>query len=125
MIAPLVSHWFALKHGPKRLVRRDALPGDAVFRGRLAVPEREADEEALAHLFLTLGHVLQRGLFVVHLLVLGHVGVVAEIVKVAGVCLRVQLRDKRCPRLPQCVPIHFGKVLVFVDILNVGKTLGP
>lgn len=80
-----------LKHRPKRAIGRDGLARGGrlarLVRGRLAVPKGEADEQALAHGILPIGHALKRALLVVDLLVLGHVGLVAEVVKVA--CVRL------------------------------------
>jgi hypothetical protein len=60
----------------------------------------------------------------VHLLVLGHVSFIGEIVKVAGVCLRVELGDKGGSLSTQRGPIDLGKVLMRVDGLNRRETLG-
>lgn len=87
--------------------------------------EREADKEALAHLLLTISHTLERLLLIVDFFILGHVGLVAEVVKIAGVRLRVQLRDEGCSSLPQSVPLHLGEVLVVVDVLDVGEAATP
>lgn len=63
-------------------------------------------------------------MFVVDLLVLGHVGFVAKVVKVPGIRLRVQLRDEGRPGLAQRSPVDFCEVLVVVDVLNIGKAPG-
>jgi hypothetical protein len=88
------------------------------------VAEGEADKKTLAHFVFAIGHVLEGLLFIVDLLVLGHVCFVGEIVKVTCIRLRVELRNKRCLGLPQRVPVNFGKILMVLDILNVGETLG-
>ena len=49
------------------------------------MPKRKADEKTLAHLLLSLSHALECLLLVVHLLVLGHVGLVAEVIEVARI----------------------------------------
>lgn len=121
---PLGARLLALEHGPKGVVRGggDALAGAAaVLGGGLAVAEREANKEALAHLLFTIRHTLEGLLLVVDLLVLGHVCLVAEVIKVAGVRLRVQLGDEGCAGLAQGLPLDFGEVLVVVDVLDVGE----
>lgn len=96
------SQWLALEHSPERVVGRDALSrGLSIFPCRLTVAEREADEEALAHLFLAIRHGLERLLLIMDLLVLGHVSLVAKVVKVASICLRVQLGHEWRSGLPQ------------------------
>jgi hypothetical protein len=87
--------------------------------------EREADKEALAHLFLTICHGLERLLLIVDFLVLGHVGLVTKVVKVASVCLRVQLRNEWRTSLAQRIPLHLGKVMMVIDILDVVKAACP
>lgn len=115
----------ALEHRPKSIALAasvDLLPGTAtVLRSRLAVAECEADEERLAHLLLAISHGLERLLLVVDFLVLGHIGFVGEVVEVAGVGLRVQLGDKGRTGLAQGGPVYFGKVVVVVDVLDVGE----
>lgn len=109
-----------LKDCAKCVVGRDTLArAAAVFRHGLAVAEGEADKETLAHLVFAVRHVFEGLLLVVHFLVLGHVGLVGEVVKVAGISLRVQLGDKWRSCLAQGIPFHLGKVVVFVDILNI------
>jgi hypothetical protein len=109
-----------LQHCPERVVGWDALArAAAILCGRLAVPECEANEEALAHLVVTLGHGLESLLLVVNLLVLCHVGLVCEVIKVSGVRLRVQLWDKGCAGLAESVPVDFGKVVMSVNIVNI------
>lgn len=130
-ISPIVPQWLALKHGAKRVVGRDALPRTvaatiaiAIICGGLAMPEGEADKETLAHLFLTLGHVLQGLLLVVDFFVLGHVGIVAKVVEIARIRLRVQLWHERRPGLAQRIPVNLGEIVVGVDILNFTEALG-
>lgn len=86
--------------------------------------ERESNERALGHGILTVGHVLERRLLVVHFLVLGHVGLVVEVVEVAGVGLRIQLGDEGRTLLADRWPVDFGKVGVCVDSLDGRETLG-
>lgn len=47
--------------------------------------ERESDEETLAHLVFTLSHCLKSLLFVMNLLVLGHIGLVGKIIEIARI----------------------------------------
>lgn len=140
---PLSSKKFPL-HGPARTIRVSALDNQALalehrakgvvggnplawaaaaaFLGRsLAVAKRKADKEALAHRVVAIRHRLERLLLLVYLLVLGHVGLVAKVVKVARIRLRVELGHKRRARLTQRGPVHFGKVLVVVNIFNICK----
>lgn len=126
-IPPIVPQWLALKHGAKRVVGRDAFPWAAitVICGGLAMPESEADKETLAHLFLALGHAFQGLLLVVDLLVLGHVGIVAKVVEIAGIRLRVQLWHERCPGLAQRLPVDLGEIVVGKNILDFTEALGP
>lgn len=125
----MVPQWLALKHGTKRVVGRDALPRTvaaiAVIGGGLAVPEREADKETLAHLFLALGHAFQGLLLVVDLFILGHVGIVAKVVKVAGIRLRVQLWHEGRSGLAQRLPVNLGEVVVGEDVLDLAEALCP
>lgn len=86
------------------------------------MPERESDKEALAHLVITVSHLLQSRLLVVHLLVLGHVCFVAKVVKVASVGFRVQLWNKRRPSLSKRLPLDLCKVVMVVNILDVRET---
>lgn len=88
------------------------------------MPECEADEEALAHFFFSFCHRFESLLLVMNLLVFSHVSFVAEIIKVPCVCLRVQLWYKRGPGLTQSRPVDLGKVLVIVNILDVGEAPG-
>lgn len=116
-----------LEHRSKRLRIRGLDPlarAATIFASRFAVSEREPDKEALAHLIVTISHRLKSCLLVVDLLVLGHVGFVAEVVKVPGIRLRVQLRDEGRPGLAQASPVDFCEVLVVVDVLNIGKAPG-
>lgn len=83
--------------------------------------ECEANEEALAHLIITLCHGLEGLLLLVDLLVLGHVGFTAEIIEVASICFRVQLGNKGRARLPEGRPVDFSKVMVVVDVLDIGE----
>lgn len=83
--------------------------------------EREAHEERLAHLLLTISHRLERLLLVVDFFVLGHVRFVGEVVEVARVGLGVKLRDEGGAGLAEGRPIHFSEVGVRVDVLNVGE----
>jgi len=86
--------------------------------------EGKADEESLAHLFLSIGHILQSLLFVVYLLVLGHVSLIAEIVEITRICFRIELGDKGCFGLPQRLPVHFSKVLMLEYIFDLRETFG-
>lgn len=91
---------------------------------RFPVSERESHKETLVHLLLAFRHRLQRLLFLMHLLILGHVGLIAEVVKVARVGLRVQLGDKGSARLAEAGPVYLGKVVVREYVLNIGETAG-
>lgn len=116
----------ALEHGPKVFFQGDALPRTATLFGcRLTVSEREANKEALAHLITTLRHGFQGLLLLVYLLVLGHVSLVTKIVKVSGICLRVQLGDKGRASLTEGLPVNFSEVLMGIDILNVREASSP
>lgn len=85
------------------------------------IPKCKADKQALPHLLVAIGHVLERLLLVVHFLVLGHVGLAAEVVKVAGVGLGVELGLERGALGPEVGPVHLGKVGVRVDLVDVGE----
>ena len=113
----------ALQHRSEGIVGGDPLARTSpILRGRLPVSECEADKETLAHFFFAISHRLQRLLLFVDFFILGHVGLVAEVVEVACVCFRVQLRDEWRSALSQGVPLNFGKILMFVDILDVGES---
>lgn len=115
-----------LEHCAKRIVGWNALSGAAPFFGcGLSVSERESDKETLAHFIFTFGHCLERLLFLMDLLVLGHVSFIGEVVEVTSICLRVQLRNKRCASLAEGLPADLGKVLMGVDILNVREASRP
>lgn len=86
--------------------------------------ESESDKETLAHWVIAVRHGLERRLFIVDLLVLGHVGLVAEVVEVAGVGLRVQLGDEGRTGGSEGLPVYLGEVLVVVDVLDVREALG-
>lgn len=83
----------------------------------------EADEKSLVHWFLAICHDLERHLLVMDFLVLGHVSLVAEVVKVAGVGLGVELWHEWRTLGAESLPIDLGKVLVSVDLLDVWETL--
>lgn len=59
-----------------------------------------------------------------HFLVLRHVCLVAEIIKIPGIGLRVQFWDERRTLRSKSVPINLGEVLVVINILNVAEALG-
>ena len=88
------------------------------------IPECKSNKQSLVHLVITLGHLLQRPLLVVHLLVLGHVGLATKVVKVARVRLRVQLGDEGCAGLTEDLPVHLSKVVVREDILDIVEAPG-
>lgn len=83
--------------------------------------ERETDEERLVHLIITISHRFQSLLLVMDFFVLGHVGLIREVVEVAGISLRVQLRNERRTGLAESGPVYFGEVVVVVDVLDVGE----
>lgn len=58
------------------------------------------------------------------LLVLGHICFIGEIIKVTCVHLRIQLRDEWGLCLSESIPLDLGEILMLVDILDVGKSLG-
>ena len=119
-------HWPALQHRTKGALLPEGigLAGAGLLLS-FAVAESEANEQALVHLVLALGHALERHLLLVHLLVLGHVLFVGEVVEVARVRLRVQLGNEGGLGLTENLPVDLGKVLVSADILDVAETLGP
>lgn len=84
----------------------------------------EADEQALAHRIFSVGHVFQGLLLLVHLLVLGHVGFVAEVVKVASVSLGVEFGDEGSTLGAESGPVDFREVLMIVDFLDGREALG-
>lgn len=84
--------------------------------------ERKADKKALAHWILTFGHSFQSLLLVVNLLVLGHISFIGEVIEVTSISFRVQLGNKWRTGLSKDFPFNFGKVLVSIDILNIGES---
>jgi hypothetical protein len=54
-----------------------------------------------------------------NLLVLGHISLVAEVIKVACVCLGVKLGHERCTLSSEGGPVNLSKVLMCVNILDV------
>ena len=80
--------------------------------------ESESDKQALAHWVFTVSHLLQCGLFIVNLLVFGHVCFIAEVVKIASISLGVELWDKGSTLGSKSAPINLGEVWVVVDILD-------
>lgn len=111
-----------LKHRAK-CVGLDRLPRAAILGSGLSVPECEAYEETFAHCVIPVGHALESLLFVVDFLVLGHVCLAGEIIKVSRISFRVKFRDERGLGLSKRRPINLGKILVLLDIVNVGKAL--
>jgi hypothetical protein len=57
-----------------------------------------------------------------HLLVFSHVGLIAEVVKVAGVGLGVEFRDEGGTLLTEASPIDLGEVSVSVNLTDSAKT---
>lgn len=55
-------------------------------------------------------------MFIVNFFVFGHVGLVAEIVKVTRVGLRVEFGHEWCALFPEIIPVYFGEVDVRVDL---------
>ena len=94
-----------------------------IFGCGFTVSECEANEQALAHWIFSIGHLLQCSLFVMDLLVLGHICLIAEIVEITCIGLGVEFWDERSTLRSECVPINFSKVLIRVDILDVGESL--
>ena len=88
--------------------------------------ESEPNKQALAHRVFSIGHILQRTLLVVDLLVFRHISFVGEIIKVASIGLRVKLWNKWSALRAKSSPIDLGEVLVLIDIFDGGKaaTLG-
>lgn len=120
----LAQRTLALQHRSKSVVPWDGFPRAAVLRRGLAVAERKAHKQSFAHLVVSISQVLKRLLFVVDFLVLGHISLIREIIKVSCVGFRVQLGHKWRLGLSQSLPLHLGKVWVFVDILDVREALG-
>ena len=126
----LLLRLLTLEHGSERVVCRCVLKRNrlarapALFGIGLAVAEGETNEEAFAHLVLAVGHGLESLLLLMHLLVLGHVSLVAEIVKVTSIRLRVQLGDEGRLGLAQRRPVHLGEVLVLINVLDVREPTG-
>lgn len=112
-----------LQHRPEGPVSLDRFPW-AAFLGCLAVAESKSNKERLGHVFFPIRHGLKGLLFLVDLLVLGHVSFVAEVIEVAGIRFRVQLGYERRLGLSQRLPVHFTKVLMFTYVLDVGEALG-
>lgn len=120
---PLGYLRLALEHRPECLISGNALSGaSAVLCGRFAMSERKADKKALAHWILTFSHSFQSLLLVVNLLVLGHVGFIGEVIEVTSISFRVQLGNKWRTGLSKDFPFNFGKVLVSIDILDIGES---
>lgn len=86
--------------------------------------ESKPHKQRLPHRALAIRHALQRSLLIMHLLVLCHVRLVAEVVKVARVGLGVEFGHKGRALRAQGGPVYFGKVLVRVDGLDVGEAFG-
>ena len=110
------------EHGAKRAIRGNSLPRTrfSTFIGRwLAVSEGESDEQALAHGIFPVSHTLKRSLLIMNLLVLGHIGFVAEVIKVASVRLRVELWHERRTLSSKRGPVNLSKVLMRVNFLDV------
>mgnify|MGYP000949121174 CR=1 FL=1 len=110
----------ALQHCAKSVLGGNLLPRTlAILASWLPVAESEPNKEALAHRVVTIRHGLESLLLLVHLFVFGHVSFAAEIVKVASVRLRIELRDERCASLAQSFPVDFAKVLMVADVLKI------
>lgn len=96
-IVAVLKRTAGLEDRPKRPIRRYGLPwtpflavdfdgGFAVpsirisisitSRTRTNIPEGEAHKESLIHLLVSVRHILQRGLLIMHLFVLGHIRLV-------------------------------------------------
>jgi hypothetical protein len=80
--------------------------------------EGKAHKQALVHLILSICHIVESFLLVVHLFVFGHVGFAAEVVKVSGVGFGVELRDKRSTLLPETRPVDLCKIGVRADLAD-------
>jgi hypothetical protein len=95
----------------------------AVLGCWLAVSECESDEQALAHRVISVSHVFQGRLLLMHFLVLGHIGFVAEVIEVASIRLRVEFRNERSSLGSKSLPVNLGKILMLVDVPDRGKAL--
>jgi hypothetical protein len=58
-----------------------------------------------------------------HLLVLGHIRFVAEVIEIASIGLRVEFRDEWSSLRSESLPIDLGKVLMLIDVLDRRKAL--
>src|ERR1700753_2201592 len=88
------------------------------------IPECKSNKQPFAHLLFAISHAFQCHLLVMHLLILSHVGLVIKVIEIACVRLRVQLRHKRSPLLPQAWPLHFSEIGMTLDLTHTPKTLG-
>ena len=86
--------------------------------GGLAMAESETDKDALVHLLGSLGHLFERVLLIVHFLVLRHVCLVAEVVKVSSVGLGVEFRYEGRALIAEIGPVDFGEIRVCADLGN-------
>jgi len=58
-----------------------------------------------------------------HLLVLGHIRFVAEVIEIASIGLRVEFRDEWSSLRSKSLPIDLGKILMLIDVLDRRKAL--
>ncbi len=115
-----------LQNGAKAPIRSNLLPLPALWitiNSCLAMSESEANKERFVHRLLSIRHALKGHLLVVYLLVLSHVGLVAEVVKVSGIGLRVEFWHEWSALGAESGPVNFGEVVVVVDFLDRGKAL--
>lgn len=94
-----------LKHGAESIFSDRFSRTGTLARAITSMPEREANEERFVHGLLAISHVLQCGLLVMDLFILGHIGLVGEIVEVAGIGLGVELWDKWCTLRAEGSPV--------------------
>lgn len=139
-----------LEHCPECAVRRDRFPwgaaaavavdsGFAVTRvvskrtmvQRKAIqlgfepniPESKPDKQALAHLIIAIGHILQRALLIMDLLVLSHICLVAEIIEVPSISLGVKFRHEWSPLITQTLEVDLGEIVMRMDFFDILEPL--
>lgn len=112
-----------LENGAESAIRSDVLSRALLISPSLAVLEGESNEKSLVHRLFTVGHTLERHLLIVHLLILGHISLIAEVVEVAGISLGIELWHEWRTLGAESLPVDLGKVLVPVDLFNVWEAL--
>lgn len=133
-----------LEHRPECAVRCDRLPWRAaaavavdsgfamtsvvskrtmVQRFEPNIPESKPDKQALAHLIIAIGHILQRALLIMDLLVLSHICLVAEIIEVPSISLGIKFRHEWSPLITQTLEVDLGEIVVRMDFFDILEPL--